>query len=225
MIWSSRVTLEPLGDQGVLATFPSEEAAARFAQALNGARPAWLVDVVLAYLTVAVFHDPGQTTLEEVMAHLRAVRPAGGQAAGRVHVIPCCYERQLDLAGVSARLGLDGDAVIRLHHQPTYAVYAIGFCPGFPYLGYLPTALCGVPRLDKPRVRVAPGSVGLTGTQTGVYPLPTPGGWSLIGQTPLELVNVADEYFPLRAGDQVRFERIDEAEFQRLLGERLDVPP
>src|SRR5204862_5348148 len=87
--------------------------------------------------------------------------------------------------------------------------------------GYLPPPLCGVPRLATPRTRVEAGSVGLTGRQTGVYTEERPGGWNLIGRTPLELVHVADGYFPLRTGDRVQFRRIDEAEFRRLQGERL----
>src|SRR4029077_12105528 len=99
---------------------------------------------------------------------------------------------------------------ILLHTSIEYTVYAIGFVPGFPYLGYLPEKLCGVPRLASPRLKVEPGSIGLTGRQTGIYPLPRPGGWNLIGRTPLTIVDVADSYFPLRVGDVVRFDRIDE---------------
>ena len=111
--------------------------------------------------------------------------------------------------------------MIRCHAGTDYVVYAIGFCPGFPYLGYLPPELCGVPRLPAPRLRVEAGSVGLTGRQTGIYTQARPGGWNLVGRTPLVLVDVADGYFPLRTGDRVQFERIDEAEFQRLQGQRL----
>jgi len=100
-------------------------------------------------------------------------------------------------------------------------VYAVGFVPGFPYLGYLPAELCGVGRLPTPRLRVEPGSVGLTGRQTGLYPLARPGGWNLIGRTPLIVVDVADGFFPLRVGDAVRFERIDETRYRELEGERL----
>ena len=139
----------------------------------------------------------------------------------RLHRIPCCYEFQLDLARVAEHTHLPIDEIIRLHSEAEYTVYAIGFCPGFPYLGYLPPALCGVPRLPTPRLRVEPGSVGLTGRQTGIYPEARPGGWNLIGRTPLTLVNVAAGYFPLRTGDRVRFEPIGEAEFRRLAGRRL----
>ena len=105
---------------------------------------------------------------------------------------------QLDLARVAERTGLPADEVIRLHQQAEYTVYAIGFCPGFPYLGYLPPPLCGVPRLEKPRIKVEAGSVGMTERQTGIYTEPRPGGWNIIGRAPLELVHVADGYFPLR---------------------------
>jgi inhibitor of KinA len=128
---------------------------------------------------------------------------------------------QLDLARVCGTTGLSEADVIRLHTATEYAVYAIGFVPGFPYLGYLPPELCGVSRLPSPRVRVEAGSVGMTGRQTGVYPLPRPGGWNLIGRTPLTVVDVASGFFPLRVGDAVRFERIDERRYRELEGERL----
>jgi inhibitor of KinA len=111
--------------------------------------------------------------------------------------------------------------VIALHAAGLYTVYAIGFCPGFPYLGYLDPTLAGVPRLPSPRTRVEAGSVGMTGRQTGIYTEARPGGWNVIGRTPLELVNVEDSYFPLRPGDRIQFSRIDRKEFKRLRGERL----
>jgi inhibitor of KinA len=215
----------PLGDQAVLAYCDDEAAAFRFAAAVRRANPAWLVDVVQAYTSVAVFFDLGRVTGREATAHLeRLGEHAGGPApdeSARLHRIPCCYEFQLDLDRVAAHTGLSADAVVRLHAATEYTVYAIGFCPGFPYLGYLPPSLCGVPRLETPRLRLEAGSVGLTGRQTGIYTEPRPGGWNLIGRTPLELVHVADGYFPLRTGDRVRFEPIDAAEFERRRGQRL----
>jgi inhibitor of KinA len=217
------VNVFPLGDQAALVYLPDEAAALRFAAAVRAAADPWLVDVVQAYASVAVFFDPALTRFAAVADRLRTLdAPALPTAAGRLHVLPCCYERQLDLARVAELTGLTPDEVIRLHAATEYTVYAIGFCPGFPYLGYLPSELCGVPRLAAPRLRVEPGSVGLTGRQTGLYPLARPGGWNLIGRTPLELVDLADGYFPLRVGDRVRFARIDDAEFGRLLGQRLD---
>jgi inhibitor of KinA len=218
------VTLVPLGDQAVLADCGDEPSALRFAAAVRAASPPWLIDVVPAYKTVGVFFDARQVRWAEAAAELRrldAGAAATGPALGRRHRVPCCYELGEDLARVAERTGLLAEEVIRLHTAAEYTVYAIGFCPGFPYLGYLPEPLCGVPRLATPRVRVEAGSVGLTGRQTGIYPLVRPGGWNLVGRTPLVLVDVADGYFPIRAGDRVRFERIDRAEFDRRSGERL----
>jgi inhibitor of KinA len=224
--------LVPLGDQAVLAYCEDERSALAFAAAVRQAQPGWLIDVVQAYTSVAVFYDLACADCPEVEAELRRLSPEapdGGAAnlltqESPLHRIPCCYEMQLDLASVAERTGLPADEVIRLHQQAEYTVYAIGFCPGFPYLGYLPPALCGVPRLEKPRIKVEAGSVGMTGRQTGIYTEPRPGGWNIIGRTPLELVHVADGYFPLRTGDRVQLERIDEAEFLRLLGLRLPEP-
>jgi inhibitor of KinA len=216
-------SVQPLGDQAALAAFGDEAAALRFAAAVRRDAPPWLIDVVQAYATVAVYFDLLSVSYRVVGTWVRSVRPVAGPSpgAGRLHEIPCCYERQLDLDRVAHHLGLAPDEVIRLHTSLEYTVYAIGFSPGFPYLGYLPPALCGVPRLDAPRVRVEPGSVGLTGRQTGIYPEARPGGWNLIGRTPLQLVDVADSYFPLRTGDRARFVRIDETTFRRRAGERL----
>jgi inhibitor of KinA len=214
-------SFQPLGDQAVLASFAEEGAALRWAESVRRLSPPWLLDVVQAYTTVAAFFDPDRVDYAGALAGLRDLAGAGAEGASRLHEIPCCYEMQLDLEPVARHTGLSADEVIRLHTAAEYTVYAIGFCPGFPYLGYLPSELCGVPRLAAPRLRVAPGSVGLTGRQTGVYPLERPGGWNLIGRTPLVLADPADGYFPLRVGDRVRFRRIDEAEFRRREGERL----
>jgi inhibitor of KinA len=218
------LTLQPLGDQAVLASCADETAALRLAAAVRAAAPAWLVDVVQAYTTVAVFFDLDRARYAEAEAAVRDLSVRGGDALrieGRLHVIPCCYEMQLDLERVARHTGLSPDEVVRLHSGMEYTVYAIGFCPGFPYLGYLPDPLCGVPRLESPRLQLEPGSVGLTGRQTGIYTEARPGGWNIVGRTPLTLVDVADGYFPLRTGDRVRFAPIDEAAFRELQGKRL----
>ena len=116
---------------------------------------------------------------------------------------------------------MNRDAIIQRHAGTIYTVYAIGFCPGFPYLGYLPNELAGVPRLESPRLKVEAGSVGMTGRQTGIYTEVRPGGWNILGRTPLQLVDVADGYFPLRTGDRVQFQRMDEQAYRELEGERL----
>jgi inhibitor of KinA len=215
----------PLGDQAALAYFPDEKSALRFAAAVRRGAAGWLVDIVQAYTSVAVFFNLEQTDFAHVVQNLRTrasePAPSGEDIAGRHHCIPCCYELGQDVQRVAQYAGIALEDVIRLHGETEYTVYAIGFCPGFPYLGYLPAKLCGVPRLETPRLKVEAGSVGVTGRQTGIYTEPRPGGWNLIGRTPLELVNVADGYFPLRTGDRVQFERVDEREFEKLRGQRL----
>jgi inhibitor of KinA len=245
----------PLGDQAVLAYLADEPAAVRFAAALRAAGPPWLLDVVPAYASVGVFFDADRVGLDEVLDWVLAsggqfrgqrteVRgqqreglgssltsdlcpPTSGNAprSPKTFCIPVCYEMQLDMPRVCEHTGLSADDVIRLHGGTQYTVYAIGFVPGFPYLGYLPKELCGVGRLPSPRLRVEPGSVGLTGRQTGLYPLARPGGWNLIGRTPLVVVDVAAGFFPLRVGDAVRFERISEEEFRWREGTKLSVEP
>src|SRR6266849_3707041 len=208
----------PLGDQAALAYFANEVKALQFAAAVRRENVSWLVDVVQAYCSVAVFFDLDRANFAEVSKHLRQLAGQGSQFGElpevRLHYIPCCYEFQLDLARVAEITNVSADQVIRLHTETEYTVFAIGFCPGFPYLGYLPQALCGVPRLPTPRLRLEAGSVGLTGRQTGIYTETRPGGWNIIGLTPLELVHVEDGYFPLRTVDKDQFTRIDEAEFR-----------
>ncbi len=182
--------------------------------------------MVPAYASAGVFFDADAVALGAVTQWLNAqeAQSPGTAVPGRSgasHTIPVCYEMAPDLPRVCEHTGLSADDVIRRHAAGVYTVYAVGFVPGFPYLGYLPPELCGVGRLPTPRLRVEPGSVGLTGRQTGLYPLPRPGGWNLIGRTPLVVVDVADGFFPLRVGDAVRFERIDEKRFGELAGERL----
>ncbi|WP_439632030.1 5-oxoprolinase subunit B family protein [Gemmata sp.] len=228
----------PLGDQAVLAYCDDEAAAVRLAAAVRAAAPAWLHDAVPAYASVGVFFDADQVDAARVGAWVMAsggreppeaadsqgTRGAHAPRSPKSFTIPVCYEMAQDLPRVCEHTGLPADDVIRLHTAAAFTVYAIGFVPGFPYLGYLPADLCGVGRLPSPRVRVEPGSVGLTGRQTGVYPLPRPGGWNLIGRTPLTIVDVAAGFFPLRVGDAVRFARIDEKRFRELEGERLNCP-
>ena len=214
---------DPLGDQAVLVHGADEATALAFADTVRQQHFAWVEDVVQAYASVAVFYRPEMSNYFEAKDQLAKVEWSNraGTAAGQLHVIPCCYELGLDFDRIVQHAGLSREQVIAAHLATAYTVYAIGFCPGFPYLGYLPEELTGVPRLDSPRLKVEAGSVGLTGRQTGIYTEARPGGWNIVGRTPLELVNVADGYFPIRTGDRVQFQRIDERIFQELQGGRL----
>ena len=126
-----------------------------------------------------------------------------------------CYGGELgpDLAGVASFAGLTETAVVDVHAGGSYRVFMLGFVPGFAYLGIVDTRIA-MPRRATPRVRVPVGSVGIAGAQTGVYPSETPGGWQLIGRTPVKPFDPArDEPFLLKAGDTVQFYPIERAEF------------
>jgi inhibitor of KinA len=216
----------PLGDQAALAYLADEAAAFAFAAGIREANPPWLQDVVPAYASVGVFFDAGQIETDKVTRWLECCRPAKPTLSltPRHFAIPVCYELGPDLARVCELTSRSTDSVIHLHTTTEFTVYAIGFVPGFPYLGYLPAELSGLGRLPSPRVRVEPGSLGITGRQTAIYPQASPGGWNLIGRTPLVIVDVESGFFPLRVGDRVRFERIDQSRFHELEGKRQPVP-
>jgi len=213
--------VEPLGDQAVLLTCREEETAQRLALAIRKESLAGVQDVVVAYHTLAVYLDLERTNIAQIMKELKSISPSREKIQTRLHRIPCCYEMGPDLSEAAKKLKLVEERMIELHAATIFTVYAIGFSPGFPYLGWLPKELQGLARRAEPRLQVPPGSVGIVGKQSAIYPHATPGGWPLIGRTPLELVNVSDEYFPLQVGDQVRFERIDETMFRHLQGQRV----
>lgn len=220
---TTTLRFEPLGDQAVFVQGGSEAAALAFAATVRDRKFPWVEDVVQSYCSVVVFYRP-TIGFEAARAALTSLVWTSHEstATGTLHIIPCCYDLGLDFDRVSEHTRLTREQIIEAHMGTTYTVFAIGFCPGFPYLGYLPESLTGVPRLEAPRLKVEAGSVGLTGRQTGIYTEPRPGGWNILGRTPLELVNVADGYFPIRTGDRVRFQRIDERKFNELRGKRLE---
>src|SRR5580693_1981082 len=137
---------------------------------------------------------------------------------GRELEIPTCYGGEFgpDLSEVASLHALTPAHAIDLHASVTYTVYFLGFVPGFAYLGELPQALA-TPRLDSPRRSTPPGSVGIAGNQTGVYPFSTPGGWRLIGRTPIAMFRPDRKAMSFLAiGDRVRFTPISAAQFAAL---------
>jgi inhibitor of KinA len=163
-------------------------------------------DAVAGYATVTVHFDPEKTnanTLRAAAGRILGAKPRVGPS-GRLHRIPVRYEGP-DLAAAAAELGIDVARLVDLHTRPIYRVFTIGFCPGFAYLGPLPAAL-QLPRRRVPRTQVPAGSVAIAGEQTGVYPLPTPGGWHLIGLTEVRMfLPESDPPSLLRPGDRVKF--------------------
>lgn len=130
--------------------------------------------MVPAYKAVAIYHNPAfislQSLASEIASVLKTKEIKTPTQQFKVVEVPCCYELGADLDIVAELKGLTTKEVIRLHSETEYCVYAIGFSPGFPYMGYLPKELEGVPRLATPRLKVPAGSIGLTGIQTGIYP-------------------------------------------------------
>lgn len=178
-------------------------------------------DVVPTYRSVAVYFDPLRTPHDALMARLEreAAGPVPEARSGRDALrLPVCYGGEFgpDLAAVAAFGGLSEPGVVDLHTKPVYHVFMLGFTPGLAYLGVVDERIAA-PRRDTPRVRVPRGSVGIAGAQTGVYPAETPGGWQIIGRTPLLPFDPARANpFLMKAGDAVRFDAIDRTEFDRL---------
>ena len=215
-------SITPLGDRALvvrLGDHIGDEVFERVRAAhhrLVGAHPA-ITDLVPGYTSVTVHYDPvavgngNGTPPHRALAHalasaLCALDEAPALEARTVE-IPVCYDGALapDIDRVADHAGLDAADVIALHAAATYTVQMIGFTPGFPYLAGLDPRLA-TPRRAEPRTRVVAGSVGIGGAQTGIYPLATPGGWNLVGSTPLSLFDPARKPAALlRIGDRVRF--------------------
>ncbi|QEH32775.1 Kinase A inhibitor [Aquisphaera giovannonii] len=215
------VAIEPLGDRAFLVRFEDERGAARWASAIRAARLDGVTDVVLAYRSAAVFADPDETDLDALEARLATFGPAAGEGLeSRLHVVPVLYDGA-DLDSAASALCLPVPELLAAHSGATYDVFALGFVQGFPYAGYLPPSLSGLPRRPEPRLRVPAGSVAIAGRQTGIYPRESPGGWHLLGRTPLRIAVPDEGHFPIRAGDRIRFRPIGADEFEELRDERL----
>ncbi|MEB6590959.1 MULTISPECIES: 5-oxoprolinase subunit PxpB [Pseudomonas] len=180
-----------------------------------------LLDLVPSYTTLMLQFDlpPGEARALITQA-LEGLRPDTG-SGGRRHEIPVWYDASVgpELPLLAARSGLSEAEVIRLHSEREYPVFALGFAPGFGFMGLVDERLAS-PRLSTPRKRVAAGSVGIAERQTAAYPAVSPGGWNLIGRTPVRLFDRAREgYSLLQPGDRVRFVAVSRSEFLALGGD------
>jgi KipI family sensor histidine kinase inhibitor len=183
-----------------------------------------LVDLVPSYTTLMVHYDltvlnPAQAR-ELIGQALTDLQPQA-RGSGHCHVLPVWYDLSVgpELTLLSQRSGLAVDEVIRRHSGHEYQVFALGFAPGFAFMGLVDESLA-TPRLNTPRKRVAAGSVGIAERQTAAYPVVSPGGWNLIGRTPTQLFERdRDGYSLMQPGDTVRFEAVDHAEFIKLGGD------
>ena len=188
--------------------------------ALEQARVKGVLEAVPTYRSLAIYYDPLTIDRDALKAQVLSLHGSlgdQGDQTPRIVEIPTVYggEYGPDLEFVARHSGLSRDEVVRLHSKPLYHVYMLGFIAGFPYLGDLAERLA-VPRLSTPRLKVPAGSVGIGGRQTGVYPIESPGGWRIIGRTPLRLFDPSSEApTAILPGDKVRFVRIEPHEHER----------
>lgn len=232
--------IEPLGEDALLLRFgtgidpATTDRVHAFAALLEADPPPWLLEVVPAYASLALLVDPDRVVagnaeaagdpllVAERWVRARLAGDGGAIVAATTPAIeiPVCYggDEGPDLAAVAAHAGLAPEEVVARHVAGAYRVAMLGFAPGFPYLLGLDPRLA-TPRLATPRTRVAAGSVGIGGAQAGIYPREGPGGWRLIGRTPLPLFEAARPAPALlAAGMRVRFIEIDQARFRQLAG-------
>ncbi|MBN2898971.1 MAG: 5-oxoprolinase subunit PxpB [Clostridia bacterium] len=194
----------------------------RFTDDLRGKRLVGILDIIPSYCSVLIHYDPLQidhTSLVSIIETYVGSSDNQMDEGYDVVYLPVLYGGAygMDIGTVAAVNNLTLEDVIRLHTVPYYRIYMIGFKAGFPYLGGLLEAL-ETPRLKTPRIKVKAGSVGIAGKQTGIYPQDSPGGWQLIGQMPIPLIdwNHPDVAL-LKPGQYVKFYSVDEETYQALL--------
>lgn len=199
----------------------SADTSARVRQAtvvLESALVDVLIDLVPSYASLLVIFDLSRidaATLEQQITELLDVAPAASDSVGKLVELPVYYSMESgpDLAEISHAKKVSVEEVIALHQSREYLVYAIGFAPGFAYLGEVDPRIV-MPRLDTPRTSVPRGSVGIAGRQTAVYPADSPGGWNLIGLCPERMFDpLSEPSMPLQVGDRVRFLSISRETF------------
>jgi KipI family sensor histidine kinase inhibitor len=214
----------PLGEQGLTVEFGesidlrTNELGLSFAAAVERATIPGVMEVVPTYRSATIYFNPlladRVSLIERVHALLTETIPEPPHLPS-THRIPVFYggETGPDLIDVADRARLASADVIAIHSSVIYRVYMLGFSPGFPYLGTVPDRIA-TPRLSTPRKLVRDGSVGIAGAQTGIYPQASPGGWRIIGRTPVRLFAITrPKPFLFAPGDQVQFVPIDEKEF------------
>ena len=219
------------GDTSLSAEFGNEISETINAQiraftiALEKSDISGIVELVPTYRSCMIHYDPGAISYAALVKRLEAL--IGGLDAieippSDVLEVPVLYggeEMGPDLAFVAEHAGISKEEVVKVHTSVPYLIYMLGFTPGFTYLGGMSDKL-ETPRLKQPRVKIPAGSVGIAGKQTGVYPIDSPGGWQLIGRTPVRMYD-PDRETPIlpQAGQYIQFVSIDQAEFDRIAAE------
>lgn len=192
-----------------------------FNDLIKAAKIQGVTETVPTFRSLLVYYDPSKIYYDELKAEIEKLSKnldAKKETKKRIIEIPVCYGGKFgeDLEFVAEHAKLTPREVIQIHTSKEYLIYMLGFLPGFAYLGGLDSRLF-TPRLKNPRTRIDPGSVGIGGEQTGIYPLASPGGWRLIGTTPVKPYN-ADREEPIlyKAGDYIKFVEISESDFYEI---------
>ena len=215
------------GEQGLVIEFGQaidekiNVKVAKLTKLINETKLEGIIEVVPTYRSLLVYFEPlilsRKTLIDKVNTMLSEVDNLTTQQKGRIVHIPVCYVKNdfaPDIDFVAKHNNLDVEEVINLHTKPDYLVYMLGFMAGFPYLGGMSEKII-TPRLATPRTKIPAGSVGIADRQTGIYPVESPGGWQLIGRTPVLVYNPQlDNPFLFKAGDYLRFESITEREYE-----------
>ena len=222
--------LRLLGDTGILFEYGDaidaeiNRKVRSMTLAIDRNTPPGVIEVTPTYRSILIMYDPSVTGPSQLVAEMVSLESQLEEVEippPRIVEIPVLYGSEMgpDITFVADNAGLSVEEVIQLHTEPCYQIYMIGFTPGFAFLGGLPDALT-TPRLSTPRSHVPAGSVGIANDQTGMYPVDSPGGWQLIGRTPLRLFDpLREEPFLYQAGDQIKFQGISRAEYDVLLGQ------
>lgn len=180
-----------------------------------------VVDMIPSFCALLINYDPRVVSygkMKKRLEKLLKLEVETRATEAKIFEIPVCYGSEYgpDLDNISSLAGLREEEVIRIHSSRDYLIYMLGFLPGFSYLGGLDERI-HTPRLANPRVKIRAGSVGIGGSQTGIYPLDSPGGWQLLGMTPVKTYDPAREVPILfEAGDYIRFVPINEARYQEI---------
>ncbi len=225
---NDKIQILPSGDSAMLVRFGSEiselinKKVHELTSMLEEARLDGIIEMVPSYTDLLILYDPQLISFKKLYdnIHILINKPSNSiKLKSKLIKIPVCYDEEfgIDLKEVASHTSLAVSEIINIHSSAKYLVYMLGFTPGFPYLGGMDDRIA-CPRKKIPRQDIAAGSIGIADKQTGIYPIESPGGWQIIGKTPLKLFDLSENpSFLCNAGDYLQFYPIDKAEYLTLI--------